>query len=222
MCIFTEACLVSWLNLCSSVAKLVELFILARCYSQTQLDVHIPHKAAAGGQSASVCPKGRGVGETHSGCTRQHAAYQYKRQLITPAAGVSPNIRAMRVQRCFIFYRSRLKAGIASKKDRVKSRRANPKPAWASDHARIHFTSGSVTELVFVYVGAHAYGQTSAGPSSSPGEARVPPRRRSAGLRVQDGVVTETVTRRRARPPRVMVLVRLFVLWRFWSRSFKV
>lgn len=34
-----------------------------------------------------------------------------------------PNIRGMRVQRCFVFYRSCLKAAIASKKDWVKNQR---------------------------------------------------------------------------------------------------
>lgn len=53
--------------------KLEEQPVPLRCYSETQLDVHIPHSPAVGGQSASVCPKGRGVGETHSGFTRQHA-----------------------------------------------------------------------------------------------------------------------------------------------------
>lgn len=54
-------------------AKLYEPVLFSLCYCETQLDVHIPHSLVVGGQSAPVCPKGKGVGEVHSGFTRQHA-----------------------------------------------------------------------------------------------------------------------------------------------------
>lgn len=55
-------------------AKLDEPHLFFFCYCETQLAVHIPHSLVVGGQSAPVGPKGRGVGEEHSGFSRQHAA----------------------------------------------------------------------------------------------------------------------------------------------------
>lgn len=62
------------MNLLRLDTKLDEPVLFFLCYCETQLDAHIPHSLVVGGQSASVCPKGRGVGEVHSGFTRQHAA----------------------------------------------------------------------------------------------------------------------------------------------------
>ena len=53
------------------------------CYSETQLDIHIPHNTAVGGQSASCLSKGKRRGRNTqwfylpTRCTG-HGAYQYK------------------------------------------------------------------------------------------------------------------------------------------------
>lgn len=86
---------------CCLDGKSDELFLLFCCSSETPLDFHIPNSIKVGGQSAYVCLKGRGVGETHAGFARQHAAQQHQEEQTALAAGTSLNIRGTQVQRLF-------------------------------------------------------------------------------------------------------------------------